>query len=97
MKEKIKIKHKGSLPNVNKTNDIISYNKEIDQFNINGQWLIPFHRTEINYKNEIRKIILEIDNIKNNIKNNKTYKNNFIYYIELNEISKKLKKLSIKI
>jgi hypothetical protein len=77
MKEKLKVIGQGSLNgkkygNVKIDEEIpivFTYDKILDQFSVNGQWEIPFHRnnenTKISYSNKLKDFYYEIKNLRN--------------------------------
>ena len=93
MEEKIKITGKGSLYD-KKFGEIelekISYDSETDQYNVNGQWKIPFHRSEpidnLNYLKD--SLLMLIDNIKDNFV--KKDKNSILLENIMNNVDKSL-------
>jgi hypothetical protein len=77
MKEKLKVIGQGSLNgkkygNVKIDEEIpivFTYDKILDQFSVNGQWEIPFHRNnenmKISYSNKLKDFYYEIKNLRN--------------------------------
>jgi hypothetical protein len=74
--------------------DSIEYDSKIDQYCINGQWEIPYHKELYNYKYELRHILLNLVSLKEkyeiNIKNENMVK-------KLNNIINDIKKITIEI
>jgi hypothetical protein len=95
-KHKYVINGKGNFYNKENNDylETIEYNSKIDQYCINGQWELPFHKSLYDYKSELRNILLYFINFKKKYENNIT---NDIVLNKINNIINDIKKITIEI